>query len=39
MDTDNIFPNTYHTPALLNESIDGLNIMPSGVYVDPGSFI
>lgn len=34
MDTDNIFPNTYHTPALLNESIDGLNIMPSGVYVD-----
>ena len=34
MDTDNIFPNTYHTPALLNESIDGLNIMPSGDYVD-----
>ncbi|MDD2243257.1 MAG: 16S rRNA (cytosine(1402)-N(4))-methyltransferase RsmH [Dysgonamonadaceae bacterium] len=24
----------YHTPALLNDSIDGLNIQPSGVYVD-----
>lgn len=24
----------YHTPALLHESIDGLNICPSGVYVD-----
>jgi len=24
----------YHTPALLNESIDGLDICPSGVYVD-----
>lgn len=24
----------YHTPALLNDSIDGLNICPSGVYVD-----
>lgn len=24
----------YHIPALLNESIDGLNILPSGVYVD-----
>ena len=24
----------YHIPALLNESIDGLNITPSGVYVD-----
>jgi len=24
----------YHTPALLNESIDGLDIRPSGVYVD-----
>jgi 16S rRNA (cytosine1402-N4)-methyltransferase len=24
----------YHIPALLNESIDGLNIRPSGVYVD-----
>lgn len=26
--------NVYHIPALLNESIDGLNINPSGVYVD-----
>ena len=25
---------TYHTPALLNESIEGLNIHPDGVYVD-----
>lgn len=25
---------TYHTPALLNECIDGLNINPSGIYVD-----
>ena len=24
----------YHTPALLNESIEGLNIHPDGVYVD-----
>jgi len=24
----------YHIPALLNESIDGLDIRPSGVYVD-----
>ena len=24
----------YHTPVLLNESIDGLNIQPDGVYVD-----
>ena len=24
----------YHIPAMLNESIDGLNINPSGVYVD-----
>lgn len=26
--------NTYHIPVLLNESIDALNINPSGVYVD-----
>ena len=25
---------TYHTPALLNESIEGMNIRPDGVYVD-----
>jgi 16S rRNA (cytosine1402-N4)-methyltransferase len=25
---------TYHTPVLLRESIDGLNIRPDGVYVD-----
>jgi len=24
----------YHNPVLLNESIDGLNIKPNGVYVD-----
>ena len=24
----------YHVPALLNESIDGLKILPSGIYVD-----
>ncbi len=25
---------TYHTPVLLQESIDGLNIKPNGIYVD-----
>jgi 16S rRNA (cytosine1402-N4)-methyltransferase len=25
---------TYHTPVLLNESVNGLNIKPNGVYVD-----
>ncbi|MDP4210448.1 MAG: 16S rRNA (cytosine(1402)-N(4))-methyltransferase RsmH [Bacteroidota bacterium] len=25
---------TYHTPVLLNESIEGLNIKPGGIYVD-----
>ncbi|GHT00938.1 ribosomal RNA small subunit methyltransferase H [Bacteroidia bacterium] len=25
---------TYHTPALLTESLDGLNIQPTGTYVD-----
>lgn len=25
---------TYHIPVLLNESIDGMNIQPGGVYVD-----
>jgi len=24
----------YHIPALLQESIDGLNIQPNGIYVD-----
>lgn len=24
----------YHTPVLLHESIEGLNIKPDGVYVD-----
>ena len=24
----------YHNPVLLNESISGLNINPSGIYVD-----
>ena len=27
-------PTTYHTPALLHESVDGLDIQPDGVYVD-----
>ena len=27
-------PVNYHTPVLLKESIDGLNIKPGGVYVD-----
>ena len=26
--------NSYHTPVMLNECIEGLNINPSGVYVD-----
>ena len=26
--------NTYHVPVLLKESVDGLGIRPSGVYVD-----
>ena len=26
--------NTYHVPVLLKESINGLNILPNGVYVD-----
>ena len=25
---------TYHIPVLLNESVDGLNIVPGGTYVD-----
>ena len=25
---------TYHTPVLLTESVDGLNIRPDGIYVD-----
>jgi 16S rRNA (cytosine1402-N4)-methyltransferase len=27
-------PVEYHTPVLLNECIDGLNIQPAGIYVD-----
>ena len=26
--------NTYHVPVLLKESINGLNILPNGIYVD-----
>ena len=26
--------NVYHVPVLLNESVDALNIQPSGIYVD-----
>lgn len=26
--------NIYHVPVLLNESIDGMNIQPGGIYVD-----
>ena len=25
---------TYHVPVLLNESINGLDIKPDGIYVD-----
>ena len=25
---------TYHIPVLLNESVDGMNILPGGIYVD-----
>ena len=25
---------TYHVPVLLNESIDGMNLKPVGIYVD-----
>ena len=25
---------TYHTPVLLKESVDGLDIKPEGIYVD-----
>lgn len=25
---------TYHIPVLLNETVDGLNIQPGGIYVD-----
>ncbi len=36
--SDNQIPNSkfpnYHTPVLLNECLDGLNIKPGGVYVD-----
>ena len=24
----------YHIPVLLNESIDGMNLHPAGIYVD-----
>jgi 16S rRNA (cytosine1402-N4)-methyltransferase len=27
-------PDNYHTPVLLQETIDGLNIQPGGIYVD-----
>ena len=27
-------PEVYHVPVLLKESVDGLNIKPSGIYVD-----
>jgi 16S rRNA (cytosine1402-N4)-methyltransferase len=26
--------NRYHIPVLFDESLDGLNIQPSGIYVD-----
>ena len=29
-----ICPSTYHTPVLLRESVDGLDIDPTGTYVD-----
>jgi hypothetical protein len=27
-------PVNYHTPVLLNEAVEGLNIKPDGIYVD-----
>ncbi|MDR2118803.1 MAG: 16S rRNA (cytosine(1402)-N(4))-methyltransferase RsmH [Tannerellaceae bacterium] len=27
-------PTSYHVPVMLNESVDGLHVRPSGVYVD-----
>lgn len=30
----NDLPTTYHVPALLHESVDGLDVRPDGVYVD-----
>lgn len=27
-------PQTYHIPVLLNESIEGMNLQPEGIYVD-----
>ena len=30
----NDLPITYHTPVLLHESVDGLDVQPQGVYVD-----
>ena len=29
-----IMNNVYHIPAMLTETIEGLNIKPDGVYVD-----
>lgn len=34
MASQSIVGNTYHTPVLLNESVEALAIKPSGVYVD-----
>ena len=33
MNRDDTKP-VYHTPVLLHESVEGLNIQPGGVYVD-----
>ncbi|MDR0972825.1 MAG: 16S rRNA (cytosine(1402)-N(4))-methyltransferase RsmH [Prevotellaceae bacterium] len=30
----NTLPDTYHVPVLLKQSVDGLNILPDGTYVD-----
>lgn len=34
MEKNNVVDNFEHVPVLLNESIEGLNIKPNGVYVD-----
>ncbi len=32
--TNTTMENKYHTPVLLKETVDGLNIKPNGIYVD-----
>lgn len=34
MGQNNVFDSTYHRPVLLNETIDALQIVPDGIYLD-----